>query len=146
MALDPKSDLRSFLLTLTAVTNLVDSRIRPDQRDEADGEADCIVIEIPNGEQFNDLDGIGGLVQLDVLIRCISHDVTTSEAIAEAVRLNGTNPGSGLDGYTGVAGLGLITQANRENFSTDAIFDEEGQPTGEHEHAASYSVWYQSFV
>lgn len=146
MALDPKTDLRSYLLTLSAVTALVDSRIRPDQRDESDGELDSIVIEIPNGEQFNDLDGHGGLVQLDVLVRCISHDVTRSEAIAEAVRTNGTDPGSGLDGYTGIAGLGFITQANRDTFSSDAIFDEEGQPTGEHEHAALYAVWFQPII
>lgn len=144
MALDAKTDIRSFLLTLPALTAIVGSRIRPDQRDESDGDQPAVIIEIADGQQFNDLQANGGLVQLDVIFRCLSHDVTESEAIGEAIRTNNTNPGTGLDGYEGIAGLGYIQSANRQSFNSDAVFDEEGQPTGEHEHSAFYSIWHQT--
>ncbi len=122
MALDPKADIRAYLLTLNALTQLVATRIRPDQRDEADGLDDCVVIEIDSGEQFNDLAGDGGLVQLDVMFRCISRTALGAAAIGEAIRTNGTSPGSGLDGYEGSAGSGYL-QATRQRWSELAVFN-----------------------
>jgi len=145
MALDPKSDIRSLLLTFSAVTDLVVDRIRPDQRDPGDVDQAAIVIEVTDGEQFNDLSGEGGLCRLEVLFRCVSPDAIEASALGEALRLNGTDPGTGLDGWNGVAGSGHL-QANRISFSEDAVFDEDGEPTGEHEHAAVYSVWHQTLV
>ncbi len=154
MSLNQKTDIRSLLLTFDNLVELVGNRIRPDYRDEADGNAACIVIEIPNGDQYNDLDGIGGLVNLDVLFRCIAPTAMEADEIAERLRTNQLQvdrdnpaaPGVGLDGYLGPAGTNGFLQANRVSWSTDAIPDEDGQPTAEHEHAVVYEAWHQTLI
>lgn len=104
-----ESDLRQLLLTFTAVTDLVGTggaaRVRPYVLDEADDDSQpAVLIEVDADTPLNDLGGLGGLVYSDVNIKCRARTKATSRALAEAVRLNGTDPGTGLAGFSGTAG------------------------------------------
>lgn len=100
-----ESDLRTVLLTFDAVTALVGTgaaaRIRPyalDERDSKTGQA--IIIEVDTAEHANDLAGKGGMVTATVTLSCRAVTLTQARALAEAVRTNSTNPGTGLAGYS----------------------------------------------
>ena len=96
--------IRAALLTMDAVTAIVGegdaAKIRSDHSDEQDTPP-YIVIEIDNEEHLNDLTGKGGRVMADVNVLCRASTRTSSRLLSEAVRLNGTDPGTGLAGYEG---------------------------------------------
>jgi hypothetical protein len=111
MAQEIEEALRAFLVTLDAVTALTavgttgDYRIRPDRLEEDDDERqEHVIIEVDQERPQNDLSGKGGLVYADVTLRCRGPTKKRARALAEAVRVNGTDPGTGLAGYEGAAG------------------------------------------
>lgn len=99
MALE--ATLRTFLKTLDTVTAIVgtgdDARIRPDRLEETDT-LPAIIIEVDDEDPENSLDGLGGLVYADVNIQCRAFEKEDARALAEAVRVNGTDPGTGMAG------------------------------------------------
>lgn len=99
-----ESDIRAALLTMDAVTALVGSgasaRIYPDSWPET-ATWPAVLIELDIEEPANTLDGKGGLVFADVTITSRATTRLGSRALAEAIRVNGTNPGTGLAGYSG---------------------------------------------
>jgi len=104
-----EGDLRTALLTLGAVTALTGSnattaRIRPYKLDRQDDRTEeHIIIEVDAAPRENDLTGTAGLVAASVTISCRAMTRTAANALAEAVRLNGTDPGTGLAGWGGSA-------------------------------------------
>ncbi len=95
--------VRAALLTFTPVTDLVggtgnDARIETDRIDEND-DLPAIIIEVDDERYQNDLSGTSGRIYVDVNVVCRADDRTGSRALADAVRLNGTDPGTGLHGY-----------------------------------------------
>ena len=140
-----EDDLRSLLLTFDAVTALVGSRIRPDQLGQGD-ELPAIVIELPDEEHHNDLSGVGGLASATVLITGISEDKTEARAIIEAVRINGTDPGTGLAGFTGGAGDGFIQAAVLERTRQRRVAEDDGSDDGWFEITAQYEIWYEETI
>lgn len=99
MALE--ATLRTFLKTLGTVTAIVgtgdDARIRPDRLEETDT-LPAIIIEVDSEDPENSIDGKGGLVYADVNIQCRAFEKEDARALAEAVRVNGTDPGTGMAG------------------------------------------------
>jgi hypothetical protein len=99
-----ESDIRSALLDMSAVTTLVGSgssaRIRSDALYPTDT-LPAIVIEVDGYEHSNDLTGFGGLVFAKVVLTCRASTRDGAWTLAEAVRRNGTSPGTGLAGYSG---------------------------------------------
>ena len=97
-----ESLMRAALLTMDAVTAIVgtgdDAKIRADHADEEDVPP-YIVIEVDDENHMNDLTGKGGrrLAAVNVLCRGLTR--LASRTLSEAVRLNGTDPGTGLAGY-----------------------------------------------
>jgi hypothetical protein len=61
----------------------------------------AILFDVDTADQENDLDGLSGLVFADVAVTCRGNTSAEREALAEAVRTNGTAPGTGLAGYSG---------------------------------------------
>jgi hypothetical protein len=62
----------------------------------------CIVMEIDREAEHNYLEtGKGDLVAADATITCRANTHDQSDALQEAVRSNGTTPGTGLAGYAG---------------------------------------------
>lgn len=102
-----ETTLVTFLKTLGTVTAIVgsgdDALIRPDRLEESDSPP-AIIIEVDADSPANSLDGKGGLVYSDVNIICRAREKVDARALAEAVRLNGTDPGTGLAGYHGTVG------------------------------------------
>lgn len=99
-------DIRTALLAMDAVTALTGAgdagRIRPDRLDDRDDkDAEHIVIEVDALRPQNSLDGLGGLTYADVNISCRAATRTRADALATAVKRNGTSPGTGLAGYGG---------------------------------------------
>jgi hypothetical protein len=101
-----ESDIRTALLSMSAVTALVgtgnSARIRPYKLDDRDDKTEeHVIIEVDNSEPQNDLTGKGGLTFADVNISCRAMTPTAANALALAVKRNGTSPGTGLAGYGG---------------------------------------------
>ncbi len=106
MALE--GDIRTALLTLSAVTALVGTgaaaRIRPYKLEQSDDwTAASIVVEVDNRDHLNDLSGTSARAMVDVNLSCRAMTRSAANALAAAVRLNGTDPGTGLHGYDGAA-------------------------------------------
>lgn len=139
-----KKSLIQLLNTFDAVTAAT-TCIRTDHVDQSD-ELPYVIIEVPDAEVFGDLSGEGGLVSAEVVIRCRSASVIEADAIGEAVRTNGTDPGTGLAGYDGPAGSGSVQGSQHTGFGTDYVPDDDGEPTGEFEHYATYRIWYSQTV
>ena len=100
MAFVLESELRAALLGMTAVTDIVGTRIW-DEWFHSDTYP-AVVFEIDNERRENDIEGRGGLVYADINIICRAETRLASRQLAEAVRVNGdTSPGTGLAGYSG---------------------------------------------
>lgn len=106
MADEVGESIRSALIAMSAVTDLVgtgsSARVRPwfSQRDTIPAKG-SIIIEVDSTEHLNSLDGLGGREYHDVNILCRAPTAKAARDLAEAVRLNGTDPGTGLAGYSG---------------------------------------------
>jgi hypothetical protein len=104
-----EGDIRTALLAMSAVTaytgsNTTTARIRPYKLDPTDDPTEeHIVIEVDSKNDENDLEGEGGLPLCEVNISCRAMTRTLVNALAEAVRVNGTDPGTGLAGYGGAS-------------------------------------------
>ena len=135
--------IRAKLLTMAAVTAIT-STIRPDRLQQHD-RLPAIMIEVPKKEYQNDLLGTGGLVNATVMISGISSNRTLADSIGEAIRINGTNPGTGLAGFTGtVEGLkinAILTMQETKEYAFD-----DGKDSGFFSCDSTYEVWYNETI
>lgn len=96
--------VRAALLTFDTVTALVGSgssaRIRSDNLRQNET-LPAIIIEVDDERYPNDLTGTSGRMYGDVNLICRDTTRKKSRALATAVRLDGTDPGTGLHGYGG---------------------------------------------
>lgn len=101
-----EGDIRTALLAMNAVTALVGTgdaaRIRPYRLEESDDKLEeHIIIEVDDDDHLNDLSGAGGRVMSTVNVSCRAMTDEEARALAAAVRVNGTTPGTGLGPYGG---------------------------------------------
>ncbi len=97
-------DLKAALLTMPAVTALVGSvsaTARVWNSWQRVNAYPCIVMDIDREVEQNDLSGLPDLIVAEVTITCRDNTHDGSDALQQAVRNNGTNPGTGLAGYSG---------------------------------------------
>lgn len=144
--------VRAFLLTRTAVVYLLgthseagDPSIRPDrlhQKDRLPG----IAIVVEEEDHLNDLSGKGGLVQATLIVSCLATTRRASRQLAEAVRTNGTDPGTGLAGYRGAAGSISEIHAQLNNSQTNYVPLKVDSDEGIYSTDATYEVWYHETV
>lgn len=139
-----EADLRTALLSMSAVTALVgtsySARIRPYrlQQDDA-GSSEHIIIEVDSVDHANTLDGLGGRIFADVTLRCIGPTLARANALAEAVRVNGTNPGTGLAGYSGTVN-GHQFDAVLMDEAVNFVPSDDGRDDGYYSVLAGYNV------
>jgi len=95
-----EQELAKALSGLNRVRSLVSNRIWDEWF--RSNETPAVVFEIDAERPQNSLDGRGGLVFADVNVICRAETRAKSRELAEAVRVNGTDPGTGLAGYSGV--------------------------------------------
>lgn len=136
-----ESIIRDALAGMSAVTAIVgtgnSARIRCDRFHDgdivdADGNSrPAIMIDVSNEEKVNDLSGVGGASFAAVAITCVAPTREQSRTLAEAVRVNGANPGTGLAGYSGT-----YFHSTVESIATTFVPIEDGSDEG----------WYQSVV
>ena len=105
MADEVAESIAAALLDMSAVTDLVgtgdDAKIYDWlKQGYVPPAAGIIVIEIDANTEMNDLQGLGGLVYYDVNILCRAPTQSAVMALARAVKTNGTDPGTGLAGYS----------------------------------------------
>lgn len=91
--------IRAHLLTLSAVTALVDQRIRPGVLDEGD-DLPAVVILVDDEEQQNDLELAGGLVRASVHVHAIARSHRQARILTKLIAGNGTDPGTGLNAHS----------------------------------------------
>jgi hypothetical protein len=102
-----EGDIRTALLTMSEVTALVgtgdSARIRPEQLASIDARTEeHIIIEVDDQPRENTLDGTNGcFVNPSVNLSCRAMTRKAARALAAAVKLNGTDPGTGLAFYGG---------------------------------------------
>lgn len=135
--------IRAKLLTMSAVTAIT-STIRPDelsQKDVAPGQA-AIIISVEDEEFDNDLSGTTNLVAARVIVSTVSGKRSMARSLAEAVRANGTNPGTGLAGCTVTTGS-LLFQAMLEKRSAGFVANDDGSESG---YYSVDSVYYCTFT
>ena len=93
-----EASIRAKLLNQSAVTAIVEQRIRPyklDQKDDIRTGA-AIIIKVNREEDQNDLGCEGGIVIADVSVICVASKREDARALARAVKVNGNVPGTGL--------------------------------------------------
>lgn len=141
-----EADLRTLLLTFGTVTALVGTgdaaRIRPDRLQETDDNTQpAIIIEVDNERPLNDIGGIGGRRYVEVTLRCRARTKAVARSLAEAVRVNGTNPGTGLAGYCGTV-AGKVYDAYLDDEQTAFTPAEEGSDQGWYDIFSNYVVTF----
>jgi hypothetical protein len=142
-----EADIRTLLLTLSAVTDLVGTgdaaRIRPDKLDQADDDSlQAIIVEVDSEEPALGLDGKGGRVYADVTLRCRARQKSQARAVADAVRTNGTDPGTGLAGYNGTVN-GHTLDAWLEDTQTSFTPADDGSDEGFYDVFCSYRLTFE---
>ncbi len=124
-----EANLRTFLKTRDAVTAIVgagdDARIRPDRLGESDTPP-AIIIEVDDENPRNTIDGLGGLVYADVNIQCRAFEKEDARALAEAVRVNGTDPGTGMAGTSQAAFHAVLENTSAALFVPEDAASQRG--------------------
>lgn len=148
-----ETNLRTLLLTFSGVTALTGTgdaaRIRPDRlhkKDVIPDEGGGVIIEVDNERPQNSIDGLGGLVYADVNIICRAREKEIARTLAEAIRTNDTNPGTGLAGYTGTPVGGSKIDAVLEDMTTVFIPEVDGGDEGWYDVFCSYIVSFNEVV
>lgn len=146
-------NLRTLLLTFSGVTALTgtgdSARIRPDrlhQRDTIPATGGGVIIEVDNEVPQNDIDGKGGLVYADVNIICRAREKAIARTLAEAIRTNDTDPGTGLAGYSDTPVGGSQIDAVLEDVQTNFIPEAEGSDKGWYDVYNNYTVSFAEVV
>lgn len=128
-----EESIRTALLTMTAVNDFNGSGasdemvIRFGYLEEDDDTADPhIVLDIDSDTPANDLTGKGGLRFAVLTVTCRARTMALSKALAEAVRVNGTNPGTGLAGYGG-SGTSFDAWLDDETRAVEPFDDNSGR-------------------
>ena len=141
-----EGDVRTALAAMAAVADYNGSAaademvIRYGYLEEDDEPTDPhIVIDIDTDTPQNDLDGTGGLRYADLTLTCRAMTMAHSKALAEAVRTNGTDPGTGMAGY-GTAATVFQAVLEDEVRSTEPFDDNSGRMW--HVTIQSYTVSY----
>jgi hypothetical protein len=137
--------LKGLLLTKAAVTALVGTRIRFDQLTDKDP-LPALVVDVQSEESESDLSGAGGLITAIVEFRAVAATKAAAADILEAIRTNGTDPGTGLAGYTGVAVDADIRAAWFEGREFEAVDSGDGKDSALHVGKATYLIQYVESV
>jgi hypothetical protein len=130
---EPNADIitaiRSLLLLFDPLTDIVDDRIRPNAFHSTDENLPALMLELTDGTQQNVLDRSAAIIDATLEITVRAPLASDCSEIAEIIRSKNTDPSTGLDGYTGSAGSGLILSAERQSFHNGKEVDADGDET-----------------
>jgi hypothetical protein len=145
-----ESGLVSLLKSFGAVTAIVGAgttaKIRPYKLWQKDA-LPAVIVAVNSEEPDNDLSHHGGLVKADVSVIACAAEMIDARALAAACRTNSTsNPGEGLEGFSGLVGdvtINSIASGTRmPNFISFGDDSDEGYYVVD----AHYTVIYQESI
>jgi hypothetical protein len=137
--------IRDYLLDLAAVSAIT-TTIRTDKLDQNRDNlktTPAIVIAVEEEEFENTLDGRCDMVTCTIAIGAVSTSRVTARNLAEMIRTNNTNPGTGLAGAHVTSGA-LPFSAVLMSRSTGFVPNEDGSDSGIFSSESKYYVvFYQ---
>lgn len=133
----------AVLESLAAVTALVSQRIYADDAEPGEELPYIIVNTVrESSSDQSDLQGNALLWDAEVHIECYGRTRSLARDIEEAVRFNGTDPGTGLQGYEGNTGQGTIEAAWSDDIDSGYLEPASEEDTGKYVTVATYTVQY----
>lgn len=136
------TSIRSLLMLFADLTASVSDRITPNQFAGADQQQPSVMLELRDCQQQNTIDRSGCLITGTLVITIRTKDDLLCDQLAEIIRTNGTSPSTGLDGYSGSAGTGQLISAERTDFDTAIVFDDDGDETDLYDSVQLYRIHY----
>lgn len=136
-------NIRSLLLLFEDLTDVVSDRITPNQFGGEDHQQPSVMLELRDCEQQNTLDRSACLVTGNLVITIRSMDDLLNDQLAEVIRTQNTDPASGLDGFSGPCGSGILLGCERSGFDTSIVFDEDGDETDLFDSVQMYRIHFQ---
>jgi len=123
---DVIKSVRAYLLTKTAITDLVGQRIYASKIPQSTSQtANCIVIMVNNETYDHALDGLGGIVSTRLNFDCYSATAETARSIADAVIWSGIDAIKGL--YTSLNIRSVMVEDGRREYVNDDIAGGDNQ-------------------
>ena len=139
--------LRTLLSSWSEVTSLLthnpksnDLPIRPERLHQTD-DLPAIEIAIPNEEFEDDLAGNQNASTSTVLITVVSAQVDQANTIADAILTRGTNPPTGLLGFTGSAGSKMLNSVDLLTRKSGYARNPDGSDSGEYVVVLTFEIW-----
>lgn len=140
MAATLENVLKDLITGLSAVAALTGT-VRTDWAAQKDP-LPFILIGVDRETPWNDLSGKGGLIKADVRIRCCAATRTLTRQMTDALRTNGTTPGTGLEGYSGTVDGVAIGELLWDHSEFDYVPYEDGTDNGYYVIDAVYQCDY----
>jgi hypothetical protein len=140
---DVLKNIRSLLLLWSDLTAIVGERIRPNGFHSTDGDLPAVMMELPDGRQMNTLDRSEAIIDATLTLTTRAPLASDAASIAAIIRSRNTTPSTGLDGYSGSAGTGIIKSCERMSFETGIEVDDDGTETGNHLHVQVFQILFQ---
>lgn len=136
--------LRAKITTLAAVV-AISPTIRPEKPAQKDT-LPLTVISVEEEDHLNDLTGKGGLVDATVDIMAVAETKTAARALSESLRVNGTEPGTGLASFEGTVSGVEIQSCTLEQSKFEFVPYAEGSDEGFYIQHNFYQVFYSEAV
>ncbi len=130
--------IRQKLLLESAVTDLVGSRIRPDELAEGD-DLPAIVIEIDREQHANDLSGLSGAVKAEMITFCLAETKKEARALDDALKLS-------LADFKGISAGVTIDEITRTDTESGSVLVKPGTDEREWFFEGTWDVLYQESV
>jgi len=124
--------IRTYLLTVTAVTDIVSSRIRPDALIQNET-FPAIVIDETNSDHEHTISGGGGIVTSQMTVACYSETRLAAENLGEKVR-------AALQGYEGSAGSETIQSSQLSGRASGYLVPADGSDGGLYVTSLSFEI------
>lgn len=140
---DVLKNIRSLLLLWENLTAIVVDRIRPNGFHSTDGDLPAVMMELPDGRQMNTLDRGEAIIDGTLTLTVRSPLAGQAAQIAAIIRSRNTTPSTGLDGYSGSAGTGILKSCERVSFQTGIEVDDDGTETGNHLYIQTFQILFQ---
>jgi hypothetical protein len=90
----------------------------------------AVIVESPEETHQNDLDGRGGGVSAAASVEAVAEVFDDAWNLAEIIRTNGTNPGTGLAGFTGTVAGSWIQRISVDVTHKGFVAYEDGSDEG----------------
>ena len=132
------SGLRTYLLTITGVTDLVSTRIRPDALTQNET-FPAVVLSETRSDHMHTISASAGFVESLIEFACFSATRLEAESVGEALR-------QALQGYTGTAGSETIKSCILESRDSGYLVPADGSDDGLYVTALDFRIVFSESI